>query len=520
MLFGRRGVYLLVRTHTRNVGCLLVAVMTVSWKIDSTSAAPEDLRTTTRVTLTGLATKPELNGLHGNIVRRLESSTSRYGVLVDGHEQPLALRPANLTVRRVTKVQVLMASHIDTPARMKRLRHCLRSILRQTTYAHLMLSWSAATPELALSVFKLLEELFPKKEERVRLRWGSNLHVIAAHQPPDAPTPSQAFFEFQQQELSRFEHYKLLAEKISTLSEGVLQYLGIPEPWVLFSEDDAIWHPRRLITYCKLLEHLHDQHVAVHAVTCAWHVMRIRLDDESEAIPATAPATPATVPATAPASAPAIAPAIAPPDVTPDATPIILPGTISAAPLVAPPTPPPAAPPAPPIVPSTAPLIAPSAAPIASPLVSSIHPSMAPSAPCIAPPGFASVKEVNSLLESDRAEVKHMDLPPGEPSAFWASLVRHGRLLDFFRSADPALVASSACELAFAEFVCKGFHPSAQVLAREHSAHGCVACEHRVAYDAHFPWLYATPGTLPHIGYRKGGPRRDASLHSNTHDTT
>ena len=57
-----------------------------------------------RVRLHSLQAKPELNGMEGTVVS-FDTSSGRLGVQLSGHEKPIALRPANLTVFTVEEAE-------------------------------------------------------------------------------------------------------------------------------------------------------------------------------------------------------------------------------------------------------------------------------------------------------------------------------------------------------------------------------------------------------------------------------
>ena len=115
-----------------------------------------------------------------------------------------------------------LASHIATPAKLDALRACLQSAVNQSWIkSHsrpalcLMVSWSAANAELACAVRSLLADIIP---EQIALE--------------------------QMGTLSQFDHYRQLAVLVCHLSSAVRRWL-----WVGFSDDDDIWHPRRVETF-------------------------------------------------------------------------------------------------------------------------------------------------------------------------------------------------------------------------------------------------------------------------------
>ena len=187
------------------------------WVHDVT-AKPLDgtLPAETPVTLTGLVKATSLNGKAGKIVA--SRTENRHIVQVEGRREPVTLKADNLLVRRVTRVVVFLASHIDTAERAAALQQCLRSIQGQTTYATLHISWSASTPELADGVAALLEELLTAAERANCFR-----HDAA---------------------LSQFEHLRFLQTTADEQAKRALQGAALPTTWILFTDDDDVWHPR------------------------------------------------------------------------------------------------------------------------------------------------------------------------------------------------------------------------------------------------------------------------------------
>ena len=143
-------------------------------------------------------------------------------------------------------VACFLATHIKEPARLDSLRNSMRSIKAQTTTAQLYVSWSAADSELQAATRLVL------KQE------GTSLTTCYMHKKT----------------LTQFQHYKFLAEKVrdADAKEG-----GPVVTWVLFSDDDDVWHPLRLQFYCMLLETVDvDERARSQAVTCPWWAIRAK----------------------------------------------------------------------------------------------------------------------------------------------------------------------------------------------------------------------------------------------------
>lgn len=203
--------------------------------------AGKDVPLKSRVTLTGLS-KAELNGKKASICTRLNEG--RYGVRVDGLESPIKLKPANLTATRRAQAACFLASHVASRRRLTQLRETIRCIKSQTQPAWLHLSWFSPDAELADAVKSMLASEGVSSESH--------------HQQP--------------QQLSQFEHYRFLAFHVKKLEERQSVW---STTWVLFSDDDDVWHPMRLQFYCLLLEQVGDKgREASQSMTCAWHAMR------------------------------------------------------------------------------------------------------------------------------------------------------------------------------------------------------------------------------------------------------
>ena len=133
---------------------------------------------------------------------------------------PLKLRKHKDSHAEPPRVFALLATHIRSQARLASLCACLQSITeQQTAAASVMLSWSAE-PELREVV------------EHVLQVWSSEqtfaVQVCA-----------------QQQQLSQFEHYAALSQQIPH-QQG--------EVWVIFSDDDDLWHPARVHNYLSAIQ--------------------------------------------------------------------------------------------------------------------------------------------------------------------------------------------------------------------------------------------------------------------------
>ena len=168
------------------------------------------------VTVTGLVKATSLNGRSGTVISsRIEN---RHIVQIEGRREPISLKAENLLVRRVARVVIFLASHIDTPARVEAQRQCLRSIHAQTTTAALHLSWSASSAALADAMDAMLTE-----EMRAEA-----LSLCMRHET----------------RLSQFEHFAALKERMDEHAQAAIGNAALLTTWILFSDDDDVWHTK------------------------------------------------------------------------------------------------------------------------------------------------------------------------------------------------------------------------------------------------------------------------------------
>mmetsp|Transcript_24045 Transcript_24045/g.68913 ORF Transcript_24045/g.68913 Transcript_24045/m.68913 type:complete len:752 (+) Transcript_24045:86-2341(+) len=144
-----------------------------------------------------------------------------------------ALRKSN--PRASVLVIGLMAVHISKEVRLQRLKHVLGSVGRQDVPQSsaefvFAVSWSASSPELETRTHDVIEEL--KRAHR------SGIQVVAIRQ---------------QKRHSQFQHLKAALNAAEDhLRHGLLPMEGDQvwdSAWVIFGDDDDIWHKRRVAEY-------------------------------------------------------------------------------------------------------------------------------------------------------------------------------------------------------------------------------------------------------------------------------
>lgn len=137
-----------------------------------------------------------------------------------------------------------MATHVDSPRRLASLRSALASIALQTVHPNLYLSWSASSAALEDEVRATLEE------HAVILRGSYH----------------------QAQRRSQFEHNRHTARELAAANERADERTV---QWILFSDDDDVWHPQRCEFYCTLISQVDTESRAKsQAMVCPWFLQR------------------------------------------------------------------------------------------------------------------------------------------------------------------------------------------------------------------------------------------------------
>jgi len=173
-------------------------------------------------------------------------------------------------------IVALMAAHISRSTRAERLRRTLDSVRRQQLYSFgdkswggeelvVGLSWSASTPELAATVRETVKEFV---SERNRL--SSGVHGV----PPLTVAVEQSTRH------SQFQHLRAALACVESALRDRWASSSREEQaerslWVVFGDDDDIWHPRRIQEYARSIKsHPVLDGVGVFAtnarVNCSW----------------------------------------------------------------------------------------------------------------------------------------------------------------------------------------------------------------------------------------------------------
>jgi len=173
-----------------------------------------------------------------------------------------------LTPRGHVIVIGLMAVHISTLLRADRLRRTLDSVRRQQLDLSgdtrlddfaVGLSWSAKTPEIASRVREIIEE-FVIARDRMRTRLDGNGPITVAIEQ------STRHSQFQHLRAALAGVEEALAVRFATCSQEEQEGRSV---WVVFGDDDDIWHPQRIHEYIRAIRnHPMCEGVGVFA-TCA-----------------------------------------------------------------------------------------------------------------------------------------------------------------------------------------------------------------------------------------------------------
>ncbi len=145
----------------------------------------------------------------------------------------------------------LCASYINTETRLNHMFVMLRSWINQEQQCALCLSTSI--------VDKDLREKFETGIETFKQAHADKLKEV-----------SLMIFVSEEQQM-QFQHYKYILEKLPKIVEI--------NPWVIFTDDDDIWHPTRTAVYAPCIKWLAEQQLTdIDHVKCPYIVESIGMD--------------------------------------------------------------------------------------------------------------------------------------------------------------------------------------------------------------------------------------------------
>lgn len=145
----------------------------------------------------------------------------------------------------------LCASYINTETRLEHMFVMLRSWIDQEQLCSMCISVSI--------VDKHLREKFDMGIEAFKQTYSKKLEKI-----------SLMIFISEEQQM-QFQHYKYILEKLPKLVEV--------NPWVIFTDDDDIWHPTRTSIYEPCIKFLiENQRTDIEHIKCPYIVESIGMD--------------------------------------------------------------------------------------------------------------------------------------------------------------------------------------------------------------------------------------------------
>jgi len=161
-----------------------------------------------------------------------------------------------------TVLIALMAVHIATEGRLKKLQHTLQSIQEQDLSGtgielHVAVSWYAPVPALAAKVQAAFHRLINTRAphsatvprgNRAEGR-GSFSRLASQVQPVSTSQRPLTVVTRQTERRTQFQHYRAA---LAALESQLRHHWSIPADsearhsvWVIFGDDDDLWHPRR-----------------------------------------------------------------------------------------------------------------------------------------------------------------------------------------------------------------------------------------------------------------------------------
>ena len=150
------------------------------------------------------------------------------------------------------KIISLCASYIHTEERLAHFFAMLTSWVNQETMLCSMYIATSIIDDELLNKFTTLFEDF-------KTRYAEDLTGIVLE------------VSIVRKQRQQFQHYKYIIDKHPVLVKR--------NPWVLFTDDDDIWHPNRLAMYCSAIQRILDEKlVDIDNILCPYYVESIGID--------------------------------------------------------------------------------------------------------------------------------------------------------------------------------------------------------------------------------------------------
>lgn len=185
--------------------------------------------TLARVEVFGLKSAKDLNGKIGSL-GQFHSQKQRVEVLFEDGSSKL-VKPEcmrRIVAETYTKINIvaLCAVHIHDESRCRGLENCLRTIRQQSSPPDLLLiGWSAGDASTRTATAQFFQEMMETK--------------VINNEPSSVEGCS-----------SQFQHFQRLLQdpRLSTLA------CNGKATWIVFSDDDDLWHPERVYSYRHVIE--------------------------------------------------------------------------------------------------------------------------------------------------------------------------------------------------------------------------------------------------------------------------
>jgi hypothetical protein len=147
------------------------------------------------------------------------------------------------------KIIGLLASYIDTEIRIKNFKRCLKSIKNQVNVSY-------DTWEILISISVPDDNLFKLTKDLLNEFIDDGLKITV---------------DYKREKMSQFNQYKSLLKYINNPSEISNNILyNDSNTWLMFSDDDDIWHPYRVFEYEQCIKYCMDkpQYISISGKSC------------------------------------------------------------------------------------------------------------------------------------------------------------------------------------------------------------------------------------------------------------
>lgn len=149
-------------------------------------------------------------------------------------------------------IMALCASYINSETRLKHLFVMLSSWVNQ---AHMLCSMYIGVSITDEGLLKQFKEKF-EKFKKVHSEELNGISLVAS---------------ISKKQLKQFQQYKRIIDECASLIKI--------NPWIIFTDDDDIWHPNRLVMYDYAIKNIASQNlVDVDHINCPYYVESVGID--------------------------------------------------------------------------------------------------------------------------------------------------------------------------------------------------------------------------------------------------